>query len=112
MKTKISYDLFKSSLTALERLQQFKIPFFRFYEEFLFSFGEMDKSDDSNCEFYLLGDQIFNTEETARFDKELVAIKNLDLEIEFTTVKLAKLLALKETEFKNNLELWNHNLKK
>jgi len=96
----VSYQCFKGSLTALERLQQFKVPFFKFYEEFLFSFGEMDKSDESMCEFFLISD---NAEVTAYLE----TVENVDEEIEITAIKLAKLLALKETELKNNLKLWN-----
>lgn len=73
-------DEFKSALIQLEKLQEFKKPFTKFFDETVYS---NTYSESDNNEFYLLHSS------SAEFE-------NLEDEIEQTALKLARLLELKE----------------
>lgn len=94
MKTKIDYNTFKSSLNHLARLQEFKLPLTKLWETYIMSDGLTDITDESMCEFFLIGDDETDYED-------------VDNQLEETTAKLARLLYLKEVEYKKNLELYN-----
>lgn len=96
---KPDYNTFKSSLMHLERLQEFKIPFTRFWESVICSYGALDVADDSMCEFFLCGEN----------EKDY---KNIDIELEKTAAKLARLLYLKEQEYKTNAEIFTSHERK
>jgi len=82
------YNEFKSALNNLERLQRFKKPLTDFFDKFVYCNAE--ETDESVCEFYLLQD----SEEEFEF---------LNLELELTALKLARLLELKENQLKDSL---------
>lgn len=85
------YNEFKSALNNLERLQNFKRPLTDFFDFFVYC--NVHTRDESLCEYYLLS-QEFTGEEN---------FKDLDIEIEETALKLAKLLELKEEQLKDSL---------
>lgn len=74
----------------LEKLQEFKLPFTKLWEEFICSYSVVDISDGSNCEFFLIGANDENYE-------------NIDEELTQTVEKLARLLHLKEESLKANV---------
>lgn len=100
---KTSYEVFKSSLTQLERLQEFKYPLTKAYQTVVFNYGVLDVSEGDECEFYfLMGDK--KIEE--KLDSELKSITDFETELEITALKFAKLLAAKEEQLKVNLKNW------
>jgi len=88
---KLTSQEFKSTLNNLERLQRFKKPLTDFFDKFVYC--NTHPTDDSLCEFYLLS-QEFAGEEN---------LKNIDVEVEETALKLARLLELKERQLKESL---------
>lgn len=79
----------------LEKLQSFKIPFARFYEQFVLSCGVLDNTDDDLCEFYLFYED----------DNEFIGGEENEIEnqIQETAQKLAKLLEVREQQLKDNV---------
>lgn len=82
-------------LSSLEKLQSFKIPFTKLYERFVFSYSLFDITDDDLCEYCLLYD---GSNEFYAAEKDVI-----DREIIETVEKLAKLLEVKESRFKEEL---------
>jgi len=80
-----NYNLIRAENNELQKLQKFKKPFTDFVNTIVYS-GE--ETDEDMCEFFLLQDS----------EKEF---EKLDIEIEKTALKLARLLELKEQELKN-----------
>lgn len=80
-------DNFKSALMQLEKLQEFKKPLTKFFDQVIYS---NEESHEALCEFYILQS---SSEE----------YKNIDLEIETVAHKLARLLELKENELKQTI---------
>jgi len=85
---KLTNQEFKSALNNLERLQRFKKPLTDLFDKVIYceAFG----TEESDCEFYLLQD----SKEEFEF---------IDLELETTAIKLARLLELKEKQLKDSL---------
>lgn len=84
----------KKHLNDLEKLQAFKAPLTRLWENFICSYSVLDISDDSNCEFFFIDDSFAG-------DESLI-----DGEIEETVKHLASLLSRKEQLIKKEVEEW------
>lgn len=84
----------KKQLNDLGRLQAFKAPLTRLWENFICSYSVLDISDDSNCEFFFIGDSFADNESL------------IDVEIEETVKHLASLLSRKEQLIKKEVEEW------
>lgn len=82
-----NFNKIRTENNDLQRLQEFKQPFTKFIEQFVYANHEETHQD--LCEFYLL----HNSGE--EFEK-----RDLDFEIEETAKKLARLLELKENDLK------------
>jgi len=92
---KTTYNTFKSSLIQLERLQEFKVPFIKLFENFIYSYGASATTDESMCEFYLI-----DGEEIA--EDYLETVEDVDKELCIIASKFAKLLEAKEQRLKEN----------
>lgn len=88
----------KKHLNDLEKLQAFKAPLTRLWENFICSYSVLDISDDSNCEFFFIGEPI---DDSFAGDENLI-----DVEIEETVKHLASLLSRKEQLIKKEVEEW------
>lgn len=99
---KIDYDTFKYSLTNLEKLEEFKSPFTKFYQQFVFKYSSIDFTYEDNPEFYILD----FAEKEGEIENYTEKIKNIDEEIKIVSMKLTKLLTIKEQQLKQNLEEW------
>ncbi len=83
-----NYNKIRSENNELQRLQEFKQPFTKFVDQFIYKGTEETHED--LCEFFLLQDS-----------KE--EFKNIDKELEKTALKLARLLELKENQLKETI---------
>ena len=81
------FNRIRAENNDLQRLQEFKQPFTKFVEQFIYS--NMEETHEDMCEFHFLQDS------GEEFEK-----RDLDFEIEETAKKLARLLELKESDLK------------
>jgi len=90
------YNIFKSVTNELERLHTFKKPFTDFINTVIYTNTHaIHETHEDMCEFFLLQDS----------EEEF---ENIDLELETTALKLARLLELKEIQLKEDVK---HNIK-
>lgn len=83
-----NYNRIRAEDNELQRLQEFKIPFTNFVNGVIY--GDTTPIHEDLCEFYLLQDS----------DEEFEN-RDLEIEIEETAKKLARLLELKEQVLKS-----------